>query len=193
MGAGSFSDNTTLWRAVNETNTQQVRLKDIFQRIGGLSEQCRHGGNADWSPIELVDHDGQQLSIRRIKTGLVDLQALQCRCGRLNGDVRGTSYLYLIANATQEAVRDPRCAATASRNQRGGVSGDLNPKDASGATDDCREVTIVVEVESLHSTETITQRRGEHADTCCGTNEGEWRNVESQRLRRTTIADDDVN
>jgi hypothetical protein len=59
MCTGSFSDNTTLWRAVNEADTQQVRLKNIFQRIGGLSEQRRHGGNADWSPIELVDHDGQ--------------------------------------------------------------------------------------------------------------------------------------
>jgi hypothetical protein len=158
MCAGSFSDNTTLWRAINETDAQQVRLKDIFQRIRGLSEQRRHGGNADWSPIELVNHDGQQLSIRRVKTRLINLQALQCRCGRLNGDIRGTSYLHLIANATQEAVRDPRCAAASCCDKRGGVSGDLNPEDAGGTADDCREVTIVVEVESLHRTEAVAQR-----------------------------------
>jgi hypothetical protein len=183
MCTGRFGHDATLWGAINEADAQQVRLKDIFKRVGRLAEQRRHRGHADWSPVELFDHDGEELPIGCVKTRLIDLQALQCLCRRLNGDVRGTSYLHLVAHAAQESICDAWRAATARRNQRSSISGDLDSEDASGASNDCSEVRVVVEVEALHSTEAIAERRGEHADACCGTNKGEWRNVEAQRLR----------
>jgi hypothetical protein len=183
MGAGRFGYNATLWGAINEADAQQVRLKYIFQRVGRLTEQRRHCSHTDRSPIELVDHDGQQLAIGCVKARLIDLQALQCLRRRLNGDVRGTSYLHLVAHAAQEAVRNARCSATARRNERSGISGDLDPENAGRAADDCSEIRVVVKVEALHSTEAIAERRGEHANPRRGTNKSEWRNVEAQRLR----------
>ena len=193
MGTGRFGHNATLWGAVNKPDSQEVWLKDIFKCVGRLAEQRRHRGHADWSPVELFDHDGEELPIGCVKARLIDLQALQCLCRRLNGDVGGSGDLDLIAHAAQESIRDAWRAATARRNQRSGISGNLDPEDAGGASNDCSEIRVVVEVEALHSTETITERRREHADACRGADEREWGNVESQRLRRAAIADDDVN
>jgi hypothetical protein len=156
MSTGRFGHNTTLWGAVNEPDSQEVWLKDIFKRVGRLAEQCRHRGHADWSPVELLDHDGEELPIGCVKARLIDLQALQCLCRRLNGDVGGSGDLDLVAHAAQESICDAWCAATARRNERSGISGDLDSEDASGTSNDCSEIRVVVEVEALHSTEAIT-------------------------------------
>jgi hypothetical protein len=183
MGTGRFGHNTTLWGAVNKADSQEVWLKDIFERVGRLAEQCCHRCHADWSPVELFDHDGEELPIRCVKARLIDLQALQCLCRRLNGDVGGSSDLDLVAHAAQESIRDAWRAATARRNQRSGISGDLDPENAGRPADDCSEIRVVVKVEALHSTEAIAKRRGEHANARSGANKSEWRNVEAQRLR----------
>jgi hypothetical protein len=92
-------DDATLWCPIDEAYPKQIRLEDIFKCVHRFSEQRCHGRNADGPAVELFDHDGEKFAIGGVKPCLVYLQTLQCRCGCFTGDVRGASYLYLVANA----------------------------------------------------------------------------------------------
>jgi hypothetical protein len=158
VGAGGFGHDAALRRSVNEANAEEIRLKDVFECVSRLAQQRRHRGHTDWTPVELFDHDGEELAICCIETRLIDLQALQRLRRSFHSDVGGASNLYLIAYTAKESIRNTRSTATASRNQRGCIRGDLNTENAGGTSDDCSKLGIVVEVEALHRTEAVAQR-----------------------------------
>ena len=73
MRPTALGNHATLRRAVKEADTQQEWFKHILKCVWCLAKKRRHGGNADRSPIKLVEHHLQQFSIGGVKSSIVNL------------------------------------------------------------------------------------------------------------------------
>jgi hypothetical protein len=80
---------------------------------------------------------------RTLEACLVDLEQLERLLGDLGRDRRRVPHLGDVADAAQDAVRDPRRAARAARDLVGGVVGDLDAEDARAAAHDRAELAGV--------------------------------------------------
>jgi hypothetical protein len=157
MRPTALGNHATLRRAIKEADAQQEWFKHILKCVWRLTQECRHGGNTDRSPIKLVEHHLQQFSIGGIKASIVNLQAGKCLRGALQRDFTRPGDLHLVAHATKEAVGDAWCAATSCRNERRRFACDADAEDSGGALHDCGELVVSIEVEALHRAESITQ------------------------------------
>ena len=156
MRPTALCHHATLRCAIKEADTQQEWFKHILKCVWRLTKERRHGGNADRSPIKLVEHHLQQFSIGGIKASIINLQAGKRLRGALQCDLTRPSDLHLIADTTKKAVGDAWCAATSCRNERRRFACDADAEDSSGALHDRGELVVSIEVESLHCTESVT-------------------------------------
>jgi len=156
MRSTALGHHATLRCPIKETDTQQEWFKHILKCVWRLTQERRHRGNTDRSPIKLVEHHLQQFSISGIKSSIINLQARKRLCGTLECDLARPSNLHLVAHATKEAVGNAWRAATSCRNERRRIACDADAKDSSRALHNCGELIVRIEVEALNRTESIT-------------------------------------
>jgi hypothetical protein len=97
-----------------------------------------------------------------------------------------------IAYAAEEAVRDSRSAARASPISIAASDVHRDFEDLRrSAHDDCERIDIV-EIEAVHDAEARAQRSGEQTRARGRTDQREARNLDFERARGRTLADDDV-
>ena len=117
MRSAALRHHAALRCAIEKADAQKVRLEDILQGIWRLAEQRRHRRDANRSPVELVEHQLQELAVGRVEAGVIDLEAVKGRRSAIEGDLTPSRNLDLVAHAAQQTIGDPWCAAAACRDQ----------------------------------------------------------------------------
>ena len=190
--ASELRDHTPARGALEEAELEQVRLVDVLDRVGLLAERDGERGEADRATFELVRDRPEQLAVRALETLGVDLEQVERLCGDLARDRAVVANLRDVADAAQDPVRDPRCPARPARDLGGRVVLDLDAEDAGGAPHDRRELILVVVAEPEGHPEAVAQRCRQKTGARRRPDESEGRQVERERPRGRSLADDDV-
>ena len=179
-------------RALQEPELQQIRLVDVLDRLGLLAERDGERREPDRAAAEPLDHAAQELAVEALEPDRVDLEQRQRLLGDRGRDDSLVTHLGDVAHAAQDAVRDPRRAARAARDELCRVVGDLDAEDAGRAAHDRRELDRAVVVEPEREAEAVAQRRRQQPGARRRADQGERRQVERQRARSRALPDDDV-
>ena len=180
-------------RALQEAELEQIGLVDVLDRLGLLAERDGERREPDRAAAELHRRPrASSVAVEPLEPGLVDLEQLERLVGDRDRDHARVAHLGDVADAAQDAVRDPRRAARAPGDLVGGVGLDLDAEDPRAAPDDRAELLGRVVVEPEREPEAVAQRRRQQAGARGRADERERRQVERQRARRRPLADDDV-
>src|SRR5207342_1594227 len=102
------------------------------------------------------------------------------------------THLCHVADAPEDAVRDPRRAPCAPGDLVGRLVCDVDLEDSRRAPDDGRQLVLLVVPEPEGHPEPVTERRRQQPGAGRGPDESERRQVERQRPCAGALADDDV-
>src|SRR6186997_164092 len=98
----------------------------------------------------------------------------------------------IVTAPPKDAVRHPRGPARAARNLVGCLVRDLDPEDPGRAAHDRRQLGLLVVAEPERHAEAVAKRCRQEARSRRRADEGELRQVQGERPRPRTLADDDV-
>ncbi len=123
---------------------------------------------------------------------MVHAEELQSLQGEPSGDGTLGADLDEVADAPQQPVGDARGPARALGDLTRPFDVDLDVEDAGGTDDDAGQGVGVVEVEPPHEPEAVAQGTGEQPGPGGGADQRELRQVETDRTRGGSLADEDV-
>src|SRR3989441_2098810 len=178
--------------ALDEPELEQVGLVDVLDRVRLLTERDGERREPDRPSLELVHDRGEQLAVDPLEALRVDLEQIEGLGGDLGSDRTLVAHLGHVADAAQDAVRDPRRAARPAGDLRRGLVGDLDPEDVGRAEDDPPQLLGLVIAQAEGHSEAVAQRCGQQSGAGRRADEREARQVEAQRPGGRALADDDV-
>ena len=100
--------------------------------------------------------------------------------------------LGVVAHPLQEAVRDPRRAARAAGDERGGVSVEGDVEDLGRSAQDVLELRLGVVVEPIGHAESVAQRPGDAPHPRRRADDGDLLDLQPDRARARALAEHDV-
>ena len=159
MRIGRSGGLTPARRPHQQPFLDQIRLVDLFQRTGILTDGRGNGRCPDGASIELVDQRREDAVVHLVQPLAINIQSVQGKLRNLliNGSV--TLDLREVSDSAQERVRDPGRTSGARRNliRRGVLDGHV--QDASASLNDVGEGLGVVVLQPKVDAETRAQRR----------------------------------
>ena len=105
--------HSAAWGALNETDLQQVRLDDLFDRILFLVQRSTECAQTDGPPVEFFNDGPQQLNIAIVESKAVDLHLVERIGSDLFVDATVVIDLGKVAHAPQQPVDYARRSASA--------------------------------------------------------------------------------
>src|SRR5579883_3239284 len=179
-------------RALDQALLDQERLDDLLDRVARFRQRRRDGLDPD-RPAAIVERDGREIApIHGVEAGAVDLERDQRLVDELSVDLSRLLDMSEVAHATQQPPGDARRAA--------GAAGDLvrafrrhaDAEHARAAVDDQLELGLGVEVEPDRNAEAVAQRVGQEPGARRRADQGELGEIDLDRARRRSLADDQV-
>ena len=153
----------------------QKRFDHIFERAPLFANGRGETVDPHRTPVELIDDGAEKLTIERVETERVDFEQIERGDRDLGGDTAVTAHLGVIARAAQQAIRDTRRTARSLGDPPCAFASQRHTEDGCRSFHDRGQILGAVELEPLHDTEAITQRRGQKPCTRGGTHQRERR------------------
>ena len=98
----------------------------------------------------------------------------------------------MVPDPLEEPIDDPGRAPPPPGDGHRRITDDLDPEDPGGPLDDGSQVRLIVEVEPIGGAEAIAQRAADAARAGRGADDGEGLEAETERARRRSLPDHDV-
>ena len=108
--------------ALEEAQLEQVGLVDVLDRVSLLAERDGERRQPDRAAVEPLHDRPQQLAVGALEPFAVDLEQVERLGGDLVGDDALVPDLRDVADAAQDAVRDPRRPSRAPGDLVGGLA-----------------------------------------------------------------------
>src|ERR671924_1001372 len=178
--------------ALEEPELEQVRLVDVLDGVGLLSDGGSERRQAHRTAAELLDHRRQDRQVELVESPLVDLEQLEAGASDVARDAAVVTDLGEVADAPKQAVGDARRSPGAPGDLVGAVEINGDGKDPGRAPNDAREIVNGVVVEAGREPEPLPQRERDPAGTRRGADEREPRQVKADAARAWPLAEDDV-
>ena len=143
---------------LEEADLQQVRLRDVLDRVRLLAESGGQARDPDRSPAELLDQRAQDLRVQRVQPELVHVEQLEGGARDVSVDHAGGFHLCVVTDPPQQPVGYTRCPARPARDFLGAVALQRDVQDARAATDDRLKLVGGVVVQARAVPEAVSQR-----------------------------------
>ena len=192
VGIGFGGGDASAGGAGEESELDEEGFVDVFDGFALFARCGGDGLDADGTTREFVDHGGENVSVGRFETEVIDFEEGErfVREFLIYGfDIFG---LCVVADALQEAIGDARRAPTRLRDTRGARGVDANIQYATRPCEDAGDFFFGVELESVHGAEAIPERVGNGSETSRRADQREFGKIELNGARRRTLADNDV-
>ena len=137
-----FRGDATTWSALQESNLEQKRFVDVFNRVDFLTQDSGDRVDTHRSPVEFVDNRPQKPPICFVKAMLIDVQQPQRVTRNRVVDLAVTADFSKIPRSLQQPVGDARCSTGALRNLGGPRDGDWGLEDVGGPPDNNLKVRL---------------------------------------------------
>src|SRR5579862_2643903 len=192
VGAAERCNRPSARGAGDEAELEKVRLVDVLDRVGLLTERRGERVDAD-GPAGVLLHDRtEEVAVEALEPRLVDLEQVERLARDRRRDRALVAHLGDVADAAKDAVRDARRAARAARDLLGGVGSDLDTEDPGRTRNDRGELARLVVVEPERHPEAVAQGRRQQSCARRRADERERRQVDRQRARRRSLPHHDV-
>jgi hypothetical protein len=129
MPPGVGGCNSSLGRALQKADLQQVRLVDVLQRVALLADRGCQRLDADGSAVELVDDRREERAVHGLEADVVDVEELERFAGHAATDDAVGAHVCEVADTTQQPVGDTRRASGAARDLRCAVAFERHRED----------------------------------------------------------------
>ena len=146
MFVGELRGDAPAGRAVQKPNLDEERLVDFFNRVRFFGERCRQRAHPDRPTLIFLDDREQQLAVDFVEAVLVDLEHLKRGLGGRKVDFARAADLRVVADASQQAIRNARSATGAAGNFPRAVFVDFNAQNFRRALDDHLQIFVRVEL-----------------------------------------------
>src|SRR5579863_2084771 len=180
------------WGAVQETNLNQKRLVDFFNRIRLFCQCCRQRVHPNRATLIFFNNRQQQFSIDFVKAMTVHFQHLQrCLCRR-QVDLPTASYLSVITHSSQQTVCNTRRPTRTAGNLKSARLIYFYAENVSGPFDNDPQILVGIELQPQHNSEPRPQRRREQPRSRGRTDKSKRLHIHGMGARRRPLPDDDV-
>ena len=110
MIVGELRGDASAGCAVQKSNLDEERFVDFLNCIRFFRERCRQRAHSDRPTLILLDDGEQQLAIDLVESMLVDFEHLERGLGSRKVDLPRAAHLGIVADPSQQAIRDARSA-----------------------------------------------------------------------------------
>lgn len=192
MVVGPLGADAALRRAHQQALLHEVRLVDVFQRVGVLRQGGRQRGQPHGAAAELHGQKLEDAVVHHVQAQRVDFEEAERLGGHVLVDDAVPAHLRPIAHALEQAVRQTRGAAATARDLQRPVLLDCDVQDGGGTAHDGGQLLGRVVLQAEHDAEAVAQRTGEQARSRGGADQGEARQVEANGACRRPLPHHDV-
>src|SRR3954447_14645992 len=179
-------------RAGEQTRPDEEGLGDGLEGLRPLRDSPRQCGEPHRAATEAAQQGVEDCAIEPIETDLVDLVDLQCRPGDVAGHHAVSADLGEVTHPAQQPVGDAGRAAGPSGDLLRAVRPQRYVEEGGAAHENLLELGGGVEVEVGDEAEPVAQRAGQKTGPSGRADKRERCDLERDRGRARTLADDDV-
>ena len=170
----------------------EVGLVHVLDRADVFRQRACERGEPHWPPVELHGQNLQDAVVHRVEPERVDFEEFKGLSCDIFGDHAVAAHLRPIAHALEQAVRQTRCAAAATRDFERALFVDRNVENRRRSVHDVGQLFGRVVLQAERHAEAIAQRPREQTRARGGADEREMGQVEPDRTRGRPLADHDV-
>ena len=193
MVVGPLGADAALRRTHQQALLHEVRLVDVFQRVGVLRQGGRQRGQPHGAAAELHGQKLEDAVVHHVQAQRVDFEEAERLGGHVLVDDAVPAHLRPIAHALEQAVRQTRgAAAYGARFPASPSSSIATSRMEAGTAYDGGQLVGRVVLQAEHDAETVAQGTGQQTGARRGADEGEARQVEADGARRRALPHHDV-
>ncbi len=108
---GTISSDSSARSSIKKAELHQIRFVDFFDRIGLFVDRCGDGAESNWAACILGGNGGYDFLVDFVKAVAIDFQEIECSGSDVLVNTAIGSYLCVVADAAEKAVRDAGSAA----------------------------------------------------------------------------------
>ena len=179
-------------RARQKPDLQQIRLIDVLQRDGLLTDGRSQRLKAHWAAAVIFHDGGKHAAVNRVEAQMVNLKLTERVVGSLGRNHTVVADLCKIAYTAQQAVCDTRRSARTGRNLPRARRLDLNSKQRGRSHDDALQFLCGIQFQTQLHAEAVTQRAGQLPGSGRCTDERKVRQIKPDGVGRRALAYDDI-
>src|SRR6185369_6248811 len=167
MIVGELRGDASAGCAVQKSNLDEEGFVDFLYCIRFFRERCRQRAHSDRPTLILLDDGEQQLAIDLVESMLVDFEHLERGLGSRKVDLPRAANLGIIADPSQQAIRNAWSATRAAGNFPSAFFVDFDAQNFSRAFDNHLQIFICIKLKPQQEPETRTKRRRKQARAGC--------------------------
>src|SRR6516162_5304569 len=192
MTEGDLGEHTATRGTLHKPLLDQIGLDDLLDDVALIAERGCHRFNPDRATPIVFGDAAQIAPIHTVEATPIDFEPQQRRISSARIDARQTLDRGKVAYASHESHRYARGAARAAGDLGSAVGAQVETEQPRGATDDRLELGRFVEDEPKGYAEALAQRSSNQPRSRRRADQGEGRDIDADRTRRRTLADDQV-
>ena len=192
MLIGPPGDAPASGRAGEEAHLHQIGLVYVLQGDSFLVDGGRQGLQTHWAAAVVLNNGAEHPPVDGVQPQVIHLQGGQGHVGHLPGDDAPGLHLGKVTHPAQHPVGDPGGTPAALGDLHSAVRLDGHIQDARRPGDNEGQLLRGVQLQPQGHTKPVPQRGGQLARPGGGSDEGEFGQVQPDRVGRRSLADDDI-